>query len=196
MKDQTTEQKILEAARQVFVQKGMDGARMQEIADIAGINKALLHYYFRSKDKLFFAVFESVMGGFFKLINLTLQRDEPIEVKIDFIVDSYLDTLDANPFVPQFIISEVSRNPNIMKELLAKNNFHPNQFVQLFNAYKKENTDPRQLFISFMGMMLFPYIAAPMLKMILFDNSHENYAEFLGQRKDFVKSTIKNILQL
>lgn len=196
MKDQTTEQKILEAARQVFVQKGMDGARMQEIADIAGINKALLHYYFRSKDKLFFAVFESVMGGFFKLINLTLQRDEPIEVKIDFIVDSYLDTLDANPFVPQFIISEVSRNPNIMKELLAKNNFHPNQFVQLFNAYKKENTDPRQLFISFMGMMLFPYIAAPMLKMILFENSHENYAEFLLQRKDFVKSTIKNILQL
>ncbi|HNA17232.1 MAG TPA: helix-turn-helix domain-containing protein, partial [Ferruginibacter sp.] len=53
-----TEQKILESARNVFIQKGLAGARMQDIADHAGVNKALLHYYFTSKDKLFNIVFE------------------------------------------------------------------------------------------------------------------------------------------
>lgn len=196
MKDQTTEQKILDAAKQIFIQKGMDGARMQEIADVAGINKALLHYYFRSKDKLFYAVFEDVMGNFFKMMNLKLKDDSPIVQKIDYIVDTYTSTLDANPFVPQFILNEVTRNPSIMKELLEKNNFHPILFIQLFDSKKIGDKDPRQLFISFMGMMVFPYAGRSMLQMILFENNPEAYAEFLQQRKDFIKSTIKNMLQL
>jgi AcrR family transcriptional regulator len=63
-KDLTTEQKILEAARKIFLAKGLDGARMQDIADEAGINKAMLHYYFRSKDKLFEKIFAEVAGHF------------------------------------------------------------------------------------------------------------------------------------
>ena len=64
--DKLTEEKIFEAATDVFVEKGMDGARMQDIADKAGINKALLHYYFRTKDKLFNAVFEMIAKKIFK----------------------------------------------------------------------------------------------------------------------------------
>ena len=60
-RDVSTEQKIREAARKVFQAKGMHGARMQDIADTAGINKALLHYYFRSKDQLFEAIFKEAL---------------------------------------------------------------------------------------------------------------------------------------
>ena len=60
--DKQTEEKIFDAATDVFVEKGMDGARMQDIANHAGINKALLHYYFRTKDQLFNAVFEMIAG--------------------------------------------------------------------------------------------------------------------------------------
>ena len=60
LSDHTTEQKILDAAEVVFHEKGFDGARMQEIADKATINKGLLHYYFKSKDALFDAIFNPI----------------------------------------------------------------------------------------------------------------------------------------
>jgi len=62
VKEQNTEDRIVDAAKTVFINKGMDGARMQEIANEAGINKALLHYYFRTKNKLFEKVFSLVFG--------------------------------------------------------------------------------------------------------------------------------------
>jgi AcrR family transcriptional regulator len=77
----TTEQKILEAARQVFLKKGWNGARMQEIADEAGINKALLHYYYRSKDKLFEAVFNEIFTQFITKVSLVLLSDAPVKEK-------------------------------------------------------------------------------------------------------------------
>ena len=70
-----TEQLILEAAKKVFFNKGFDGARMQEIADVAGINKALLHYYFRSKDKLFEAIFFDAFQQFIPRVVENMNAD-------------------------------------------------------------------------------------------------------------------------
>lgn len=88
-KDLTTEQKILEAARKIFLEKGLDGARMQDIADKAGINKAMLHYYFRSKDKLFEQIFLEVAGHFlpkimaiFESERLCLKKLKPFATNI------------------------------------------------------------------------------------------------------------------
>ena len=78
VKDQTTEEVILEAARKVFVKKGMYGARMQDIADEAGINKALLHYYFESKDKLFEKVFMEAAGHLFPKVNEVFNSDASV----------------------------------------------------------------------------------------------------------------------
>ena len=82
--EKLTEEKIFEAATDVFVEKGLDGARMQDIADHAGINKALLHYYFRTKDKLFNAVFEMIAKKIFKKFAPVFDETLTLEEKIRF----------------------------------------------------------------------------------------------------------------
>jgi TetR/AcrR family transcriptional regulator len=84
-KPQNAEQLILNAAREVFIERGMDGARMQEIADKAGINKALLHYYFRSKDKLFHAVFLEAFQQFQPQIELLINAEKTIHSKVGIV---------------------------------------------------------------------------------------------------------------
>src|SRR5690349_8657956 len=90
VKDHNTEKKILEAARKVFLAQGMAGARMQDIADKAGINKAMLHYYFRSKDKLFEMIFKEAMAGFVPWANAVFDADIPLFQKIEQFTSEYI----------------------------------------------------------------------------------------------------------
>lgn len=197
-KDISTEEKILEAARQVFYRKGMDGARMQEIADEAGINKALLHYYFRSKEKLFGAVFQEVIKGFFRSIEKTLYAELPLTEKAEFIVDRYINTIESNPFVPQFIISEINRNPQMLRDVMMSENFTPQSLIDVFGKPDSENhqlkVDPRQMVISLLGMVIFPYAARNLIQMIYFDGDEAEYSKFLTERKEFVKTMILKML--
>ena len=85
-KDGTTEERILAAAKKVFIHKGMYGARMQDIADEAGINKALLHYYFRNKEKLFEVIFKDAAGQLFPTINMIFESDSPLFEKLESIL--------------------------------------------------------------------------------------------------------------
>ena len=100
LKKDNTEEKILNAAQRVFVEKGMDGARMQEIANEAGINKALLHYYFRTKQKLFEAIFKKVFKSILPNIMEMVHSDLPIEKKLEIFIEKYIELLLKNPFVP------------------------------------------------------------------------------------------------
>src|SRR5687768_12643795 len=109
--DQHTEDKILQAARTVFIRSGTAGARMQEIAEEAGVNQALLHYYFRSKERLSEAVFRETAGKMFPAIIQILGSDVPITEKIDRIIDTYLTTMSRAPFLPGYIISELHHHP-------------------------------------------------------------------------------------
>src|SRR3954463_7666646 len=108
-KDIPPEQKILEAAKQVFFDKGMHGARMQDIADKAGINKAMLHYYFRSKEKLFETIFIDATGHLFPKLSSILESDKTIFEKIELICVEYINQIQQIPYLPIFIISEASR---------------------------------------------------------------------------------------
>src|SRR5690606_32367118 len=110
--EKETEERILDSARDVFHERGYDGARMQEIADRAGINKALLHYYFRSKDQLFETIFKATVSKFLPAVLQNLAGDETVSVKIHRFVSSYIDTLKANPFIAAFILHELNRNPD------------------------------------------------------------------------------------
>ena len=89
-KDFTTEEKILTAAKQVFLTRGMDGARMQDIADEAGINKALLHYYFRSKDQLFEKIFLEVAHAFLPRVLGILESESTLFEKIERFCNEYI----------------------------------------------------------------------------------------------------------
>ena len=112
MSSDSTKMKILLAAHRVFIRKGMDGARMQEIADEAGINKALLHYYFHSKDQLFNEVFYGILSQMIPRLVVIFSGDEPFLEKVEAIVTEYDTYLSRNPILPQFIYREINRDPN------------------------------------------------------------------------------------
>src|SRR5207253_3846716 len=103
-RDVDTEQKILDAAHAVFLRRGTAGARMQDIADEAGVNKALLHYYFRSKSRLADAVFQRVTSGIFVRLSETAGSDANIEDKVRRIIAIYLEQLSKTPYVPAYVI--------------------------------------------------------------------------------------------
>src|SRR5690242_3482240 len=95
--DETTKEKILAAANQIFTKKGMAGARMQDIADEAGINKALLHYYFSSKEKLFEVIFEEAAEKLFSRISQVIESDEPLFETIQSFTREYISFMMENP---------------------------------------------------------------------------------------------------
>jgi len=202
-KEVNTEQKILNAAKDVFQKKGMTGARMQEIADHAGINKALLHYYYRTKEKLFEKVFENAFSLFIPKVKEMLIADKPLLEKIDFFVDNYIELLQKHPYIPGFIINELNRNPHILIDIIEKNTLVKQDHLvedlekQIENdvkANKIRTIDARSLLINILALCVFPVVARPVLTGVLFDNDSEAYELFMDQRKDLVKEFIKNAL--
>src|SRR5678810_1109142 len=126
------EERILEAACKVFTTKGMAGARMQDIADEADINKALLHYYFRDKDKLFEVVFMEEAQKFFPKINAIFNSDAPLFEKIENFVNEYIDEMLENPYLPWFVLNEMNRDPDqFMYRIWGENNLpKPAKFLE------------------------------------------------------------------
>lgn len=193
-----TEQKVLEAARVVFIKKGMEGARMQEIADQAGINKALLHYYFRSKEKLFERVFLEALGKTLPSIGNIMLSDKPFWEKVEYFVDSYLTLIQENPFIPNFIVQEVNRDPQNLIRLMRQNNI---DFTRIFSVISRDIAkanlkpiSPEHFIINLIGMCVFPFVAAPMLKAIICNGDEENFNQILSERKKVVFEFIKNAL--
>ena len=203
-KDMNTEEKILHAARDVFQKKGMTGARMQEIADKAGINKALLHYYYRTKEKLFEKVFEIAFSLFIPKAKEMMSSDKPVFNKIEFFVDNYLELLRKHPYIPGFIISELNRNPDILVKLIEMNiQIKQNNIIELLDLQIKKEVDAgilkpisaRNLMVNVISMCIFPIVARPILQGILFDTNKKEYDQFLKQRKDFVKEYLINSIK-
>jgi TetR/AcrR family transcriptional regulator len=121
-KDKLTEERIFDAAIDVFLEKGMDGARMQNIAEKADLNKALLHYYYRTKEKLFTSVFEAVAKKLFGKFTPLLESNLSLEEKIRFFFREHIAFMQANPRLPAFVINEVNRNPERIKKFLIAAN--------------------------------------------------------------------------
>ena len=110
-KDESTEARILSAGKKILLKKGMDGARMQDIADEAGINKALLHYYFRSKEKLFETIFMEVAAEFLPRIGKILAAEVSVFEKIEMFCSEYINQIIQTPYVPIFVLNEINRQP-------------------------------------------------------------------------------------
>src|SRR5436190_18987782 len=117
--DRDTEGRILDAAHAVFVRRGTAGARMQEIAEEAGVNQALLHYYFRSKDRLAHAAFERAAGELLPAVLKILGSDAELDVKVRRVVELELDHLARAPYLPGYIISEITHHPERARQLIT-----------------------------------------------------------------------------
>ena len=198
--DKTTEKKILDAAKIVFLEKGFDGARMQEIADEAKINKALLHYYFRSKDKLFDAIFREAFQQFLPKIAEIMMTQQPLFEKLEIFVDSYITMLSNNPHLPSFVMHEINRNPERIVNIIKGSGIKPEYLEMAIQKDVKAGiimpVKPIHLIVNIIAMCLFPFMARPIIQGFIFDNSPEAYRKFLDERKKEVTSFIINSIRL
>src|SRR6185369_16720116 len=117
--DGQTEQRILDAAHTVFLRRGTAGARMQDIAAAAGVNQALLHYYFRTKARLSEAVFQRAARELFPQVIAVMSSSEELEPKVARVVALYLDLLARTPYLPGYIISELTHHAERVRQLIA-----------------------------------------------------------------------------
>lgn len=195
----STEQKIFDAAHEVFVQKGMDGAKMQEIADKAGINKALLHYYYRSKEKLYEAVAKAVLSRAAPLVGNLIESDRPLEEEIRHFIEFYITTISKNPFIPLFILSEINKHPDhFFEQILPKDLPKPQVFIRQVEeeiaAGRIRAVNPYHLAVNVIAMCVFPFIARPMIRFAMGLNSAE-LKSFLEERKtqvtEFVLASLR-----
>ena len=189
-----TQTKVLTAARQVFRKKGFSGARMGEIADTAGVNKALLNYYYRSKEKMFQQVLEEDLGQFIHSVFEMLNSDLPLDMKIYKVVDMYTSMLLRNPDLPLFILSSVRENPDRLMHLFAggRRDLFANLKGQLKEEHEKGNikkTSVPMFLSNLLSLTVFPFVMQPMLER-MFELSEDDFADFVRQRKKIIPRMI------
>jgi TetR/AcrR family transcriptional regulator len=195
IKDLSTEERIVAAARNVFLSKGLAGARMQDIADEAGINKALLHYYFRSKEKLFDMIFMEAAQKLFPKINFIFESNMPLFEKIEHFADEYITVMLENPYLPSFVLNEINQDPiSFFKKLNEKFGFpDPSLFLtQIEKEIKRGNIkriNPVQLLMNMLSLCIFPFMAKPMLQLRA-RVGEKQFREFMEQRKKEVPQFI------
>ena len=184
--DVATEQRILDAAHAVFLRAGTAGARMQEIADEAGVNKALLHYYFRSKDRLAQAVFQRAAARLFPSVLQILASDAELEEKVQRVIGHYLDHLSQTPYLAGYVICELNQHPDRITQYLqaiATATANPRDGAagamqraravleqQLKSAARAGTLRPistEQFLVNLLGLCIFPFAARPILAALL-----------------------------
>lgn len=199
--EKDTKNIILAAAKEVFTKKGFAGARMQEIADQAGINKGLLHYYFKSKNALFNAVFFEIFDAVSPELNDILSaKDTDVLTKIGQFVDRYMEVLLKNPFFISHVVCELNRDPNRLISSMLKGGKIPNpvpflvQLQQEAQEGKIKEIDPFQLMISIVSLCAFPFVGRPVMELIL-DMETQDFLELMEKRKDWIKQFVQDGLR-
>ena len=191
--------RILMASKKVFLSKGMAGARMQDIANEAGINKALLHYYFSSKEKLFEVIFKEAFSQFFPKINAAIDADIPLDEKIRHFCREYIDMIQQNPYLPLFVLHELNNHPERFAKKMFGNRQSPFQRFSLLIAeeIRKKNirpVEPANLFMNMLSMLVFPFIAKP-LWMAASGMDDNTFRSFMEERKTSIPQYIIDILK-
>ena len=188
------EEQIFLAPQPVFQEEGFAGARMQEIADEADINKSMLHYYYRSKEKLFLEVFRSSVKKIFPQLIAILSSDDELEAKVKEVVGFYYKTFKKNPYLPSFVIHEMNQHPKRFKEFIGSLDI---EIPKTFTTQLKEEVEvgrimpmkPIHFLINIVSLCLMPVIARTMVQ-TLFSLNDEEFESFLEERKELVPKII------
>lgn len=197
------EHKIIAAASREFIEKGLSGARMQVIADLAGINKAMLHYYFRSKEKLYEFVAEREVRRFFGQIHQLSSPEGNFRDWLEQFIGNYIQTLSQHPQLTRFLLWEIESGgkmlSGVIKETLHMQGGGQNPIFRMVSRAVAEGVirpiSAEHFMISLLGACVYPFIARPILENLipgLQINSHE----FVEQRKKEVLDLIWNGLQM
>lgn len=192
-KDRNTEVRILAAAKDIFFQKGLAGARMHEIAEAAQINKAMLNYYFTSKQALFERVFKEAFMLLVPGITHILGSDQAIADKIRAVVAFYHERLIEMPHMPVFVLNAIQSDPSIVVRTFEENPAGIQQVMMKLimqmqvevQAGRMRPIDPRDLLLNVVSMSVFPFMMKPMIGSIL-QMGEKEFQDFVGRRKKVV----------
>lgn len=198
-RDQDTEQRIFAAAQAVFHEQGFDGARMADIARRAQINQSMLHYYFRSKELLFEAVFRKAAMEVIPPALAVLSEDRPLMEKLDRFIIGYVRVMASNPHLPAFVLQELRRNPDALRRIASE--AASGVFVRFSADVRRaaesgeiRAVEPEHLIANLMGLCVFPFIARPMLQTAM-GLSESAYEDLLAGRADHVRAFIHHALR-
>ena len=194
--EQTTEEKILEAASEVFTKKGFAGTRTRDIAEKAGINLALLNYYFRSKEKLFEQVMKiKVVLLFGKIFPILSNEKTSLEEKIDLASEKYFEILSKNPNLPLFVISEIQKKNSNITKIIPVNKIFENSVIIKQIKEKRPEINPLHYLVNFLAMTIFPFLAKPVFNAFELTNEEE-YHQFISERRKLVPIWMKQLLEI
>jgi len=198
--DKQTEDKIFDAATDVFIERGMDGARMQDIANHAGINKALLHYYYRTKDHLFNAVFEKIAGTMFSKFAPVFDTNLTLEDKIRFFFREHISFMQKNPRLPAFLLNEFHRNPQRIRKLIQNIDINKlwttleTQHKEELKRYNITRENIPQFMTTVAGMSVFPFVARPVIAGIM-EKMDYNFDQYIQERKEYAAEFVISALK-
>lgn len=196
----STEEKIKEAARAVFTKKGYAAAKTRDIAQEAGINLALLNYYFRSKENLFgIVMMESAQKFFVSMKDILNDEKTSLEKKLELMIGNYIDQLISDPNFPLFMLSEIQANPELLLSKMGSRDFLQRSvlFKQLGEAIVKNKIaiHPLHYLMNIIGITVFPFIGKPILKSIGGLND-EQFNALMLERKKLIPMWIKAAMKL
>ena len=194
-----SEERIKAAARKVFHQKGYAGTRTRDIAEEAGVNHAMVNYYFRSKEKLFQVVMIETMTYFFQGISTILNEEKTsLEQKIGQVVANYINLLLEEPELPTFVFNEVRTNPEpfienspIYKAL--QNSVLARQYTEAVARGEVSEPNLIQMVLNVISLVIFPFIAQPIL-IALNKMDNEQYKTLMLERKKLIPQWVKAML--
>ncbi|GHV58115.1 hypothetical protein FACS1894182_08950 [Bacteroidia bacterium] len=199
-----TEQAILEAAEKIFIQKGYTGTRTTEIAAAAGVNHALLHYYFRTKEALFDRIFREKFSQLLDAFVETVDNDWSFFEKLKFVIEKHFDFIAENPGLPFFIIREVIQNEERRKAVREKMAPVAFEIIRRVSLGTEEETargtirpvHVQDLLINILSLNVFSFVA----QQVFFDENEEGASamrqQFLEQRKRNNVETIINSIKI
>ena len=201
LKDQTTEERIKHTAKKLFHEKGYGQTKTRDIAEAAGINTALLNYYFRSKENLFnIIMLESVQEMFSFIREIVNDKKTNLDLKIRAIVDRYINIFHENPNLPLFVLSEIQANPErlmqkskIPRDVLTESHFFKQLTEQINIA--KVNVSPIHIFLNIVSLTILPVVGRPIMSYI-YTMDVNAHSDFIDERRELIPLWIKAMIKL
>jgi AcrR family transcriptional regulator len=194
-KDASTEEKIKEAARIVFTQKGYSATRTRDIAEVAGINLALLNYYFRSKEKLFELVMvEKLTELFGVIVPVVNDQKTTLVEKVALLAEAYITMLSQNPGLPLFVFSEIRNNPALFENRIQAGKLINESFFVKQLMEKRPDIHPLHFIVNVLSMSIFPFIIRPIFESVGAMSATE-LNSFVEERKVLIVNWFKVMIE-
>ncbi|MEG1748857.1 MAG: helix-turn-helix domain-containing protein [Tannerellaceae bacterium] len=196
------ESRILEAAKRTFVRKGYEATKMGDVAAEAGIGRTALHYYYRTKEMLFDAIFDQLIGSLLPNIHRVMEEEGSCLDKIPQLVEQYINLLQANPLFPIFVVNEMNRDPKRLFQSVMKD---PSRLEPILHLQRQLLIEMEQGVIrkiplvivasTLLSLVVFPLLIRNPLTAVFLDGDTMLFDEFLKERKPLIIEMMTNLLR-